>query len=213
MRPIQFGPRLAAIALCSAAVVAGATHFALAQHVPFIRCQLGPAVHQTSDHPAFDAAPTLNAARQMESIYLTLCPPPQGCGRVTLFSNPTTPNASAQAARGESVIRYNADFMNQVVQQFGLPAAVGILAHELGHHIDINLQAGWMSDSWGRELRADGWAGCFLGRAILPSSQMETALRAIAAYPSPSHPSWPYRVEALRAGYVACGGVQPQFFF
>lgn len=145
------------------------------------------------------------AHRVLSDVQRRLCP--SGCGSVDLASNEGVGNAMAMMRRhGHTSIRYSRMFMNRIAASYGQGAAAGIFAHEFGHHIDFLSPASWMSHSWGKELRADGWAGCYLARAGLGANQMEMALRAIAQAPSMSHPGWPQRVRALRQGYGACGG-------
>jgi hypothetical protein len=109
----------------------------------------------------------------------------------------------------ESVIAYSPAFMSRLAAKFGQPATFGVLAHEVGHHIDLLRNFAWMSNAWSRELRADAFAGCALARAGLPTEKLETALRAIAAYPTSSHPAWKQRQVAVRRGYEQCGGKDP----
>ena len=169
-----------------------------------IACTLGST--QNPYDASYDQPPAPYAVNEMQSIIGIMCP--GGCGNVTLVMNPTVQNARVESFRpGLTKIAYNPRFMNQIYHQIGPAASFGIMAHELGHHIDSFNSMNWMDHSWGRELRADAVAGCALARARLNAAQMEASLRAIAQYPSPSHPAWPDRVVALRTGYNQCGGV------
>ena len=152
--------------------------------------------------------------RAVMQIYNLLCSSsPYGCGTYFLFSNPTVPNAMAMAVGpGQTKITYSADFMNSIAGEYGGGATFGILAHEFGHHLDIHLTPSWMNTSWSRELKADAWAGCALARAGVDTTAIENALTAIAAYPSPSHPDWPLRRQAVRTGFANCGGQWLQSF-
>lgn len=164
-------------------------------------CSIGPG--GAGSNPAYDQPPTQAALAELDYILDLLCP--QGCGSVTLVSNQTTGGAMSELmGPGYSKISYNPAFMNGVWSQFGPGASFGIMAHELGHHLDFNINAPWMDHSWGRELRADAWAGCALARAGLPEAQMDAALQAVAAYPSPTHPGWQQRAYAVREGYSWC---------
>ena len=168
-----------------------------------VMCSLGPG--QSMYTPYRDQPPTSRAAIELARIYSLLCP--RGCGGYILVSNDTVSNAMAQViGSGQTKIAYASRFMNQIAQQYGLGATFGILAHEFGHHIDFHTTPPWMNNSWSRELKADAWAGCALARAAVGTEQIQNALRAIAAYPSPSHPGWPQRNQAVRLGFVNCGG-------
>ena len=170
-----------------------------------LMCSLGVGPAQQRYDPRRDQAPAPRADQELRQIYNMLCP--RGCGSYLLVSNPTTPNAMAMPiGRGQSKIAYRPDFMDRVAQQYGGGATFGILAHEFGHHIDLHTTPLWMNTSWSRELKADAWAGCALARTGIGTRQVENSLRAIAAYPSPSHPGWPQRHQAVRTGFVSCGG-------
>ena len=169
-------------------------------------CSLGPMVlGQPGPNPYLDQPPSPRASDELRDIYDLLCP--NGCGNYLLASNPTVPNAMAIATgHGQTKIVYAPQFMNGVVQQFGPAATFGILAHEFGHHIDFHTTPPWMNNAWTLELKADAWAGCALARAGIGTAPIQTALQAIAAYPSPSHPGWPQRQQAVRTGFANCGG-------
>lgn len=176
-------------------------------HAQQIVCTLGAGSVQQYN-PAWDIPPAHHAAMELMQIYNLLCSPsPYGCGRYFLFRNPTVPNAMVMpVGPGLTKIVYNAGFMNSVAGQYGGGATFGILAHEFGHHIDLHTTPNWMNTSWSRELKADAWAGCALARAGIGTTAIESALIAIATYPSPSHPAWPLRQRAVRTGFVSCGG-------
>lgn len=169
-----------------------------------LMCSLGgPPIQNYNPH--FDQLPSQRAGSELGAIYQVLCP--GGCGNYVLVSNPSAPNALAAAiGPGQSKIAYNPGFMNQIANTFGPGATFGILAHEFGHHIDFHTTPPWMNNSWSRELKADAWAGCALARVGGNTGQIENALRAIAAYPSASHPGWQYRHNAVRTGFINCGG-------
>jgi len=186
--------RLAALLLALSVNAAAAQGFV---------CSVGPG--GGGYNPMLDGQPTQAAFSQMSFVLTLLCP--TGCGNISLVRNPTVGGAVCEVATpGLSKIAYDPGFMNTVVAQFGPGATFGIFAHELGHHLDFMLNAAWMDHAWGRELRADAWAGCAMARAGLSGTESDGALQAIAAYPSPSHPGWPDRVVAVRTGYIGCGG-------
>lgn len=165
-------------------------------------CTLG---HGASPYsPAMDRPPTHTALAEGRRMHRLLC---NDCGSIMLVQNPTVTNAMLMSVRpGVSKLSYNPHFMNQVLAQYGNGATIGIIAHEIGHHVDFMQPAAWYDRSWGKELRADALAGCALARARIDPTQLKNALRAIAAFPSPSHPGWPMRERAVMQGYQQCGG-------
>lgn len=170
-----------------------------------ILCAVGTGANQYN--PNFDQPPSQMAINQAKYIkQQLLCP--QGCGTISLFSNPTTPNAMIMTfGNGLSKLVYRASFMNYMVNQHGPNAAFGIMAHEIGHHIDfLQIPATFMDASWSRELRADAWAGCALARAGVSTNQMSGSLFAMSQFPTQTHPSWHNRIPAVRQGYLQCGG-------
>jgi len=170
---------------------------------PGIVCSVGPSTG--SMNSSLNGTPSETAVRFARQIHSALCP--TGCGTIVLYRNPQLPNAITYTQGvGVSHIVYGADFFNQIATAFSDDGVWGILAHEVGHHVDINFQAGFMNSSWGRELRADAWAGCALARTGRSTRGVERAMSAMMAYPSQSHPGASTRIPALREGFVACGG-------
>ena len=156
-------------------------------------------------NPNLDQPPSSRATLELMVIYEALCP--DSCGEYLLVSNQTVPNALAVViGPGQTKIGYKPEFMYNVESTFGSGATLGILAHEFGHHIDLNTFPSWMSNSWSRELRADAWAGCTLAKLYENTYALENALKAIASFPSPTHPPWQQRLLAVRSGYFNCGG-------
>ncbi|WP_266367066.1 M48 family metalloprotease [Tellurirhabdus rosea] len=183
-----------------------AFHQAQAQGFHII-CSLGG---NPGYNPLYDQPPTAYAVAEINQIASHLCP--MGCGSFSLVGNPFVPNAAALTlAPGVTKIAYNPVFMNNLHFTYGPAASYGVLAHEFGHHIDFFNPAAWMDHSWGRELRADAWAGCALAKAGLGIQEMSVALQAIANYPSPSHPGWQQRLPALYSGFINCGGRQQRW--
>ncbi len=172
-----------------------------------VMCSLGTA--SVPPNHNLDEPPSPRADRELRRIYGALCAP-RGCGTYVLVSNPTVPNAMATVVGvGRTKISYRPVFMDQTAFQYGPGATFGILAHEFGHHIDLQTTPPWMNTSWSRELKADAWAGCALARTGVSTSNLENALVAIAAFPSPSHPPWQVRSQSVRTGFVNCGGLWP----
>ena len=174
-------------------------------------CSLGGGFGQSPYNPYLNQAdsPYSRAAQELDQIYRALCSP-SGCGSYLVVNNPTVPNAMAAAmGLGQTMIGYQPAFMDRIAREYGDGATFGILAHEFGHHIDFHTTPPWMNSSWSRELKADAWAGCALARTGISTASLENALRAIAQFPSASHPGWPQRLQAVRHGFVSCGGRWP----
>jgi hypothetical protein len=167
-------------------------------------CSLGYYNNSNEYNPNLDSPPTPHALSIARRVAEVLC---GGVCRVSLLQNPTAGNALTLVfPNGQAKVVYQPHFMQQIEQAYGESAAFGIFAHETGHVIDGRTKVSWMLNSWNRELRADAWAGCALARAGLSILETKAALRAIAQYPSPSHPAWDRRLPALEAGYSQCGG-------
>ena len=157
--------------------------------------------------PSKDQLPSQRAEQELALIYKALCPPPYVCGMYQLRSNTTVGNARAELiGPGQTKISYNPAVFDSLALKYGGGATFGILAHEFGHHIDLHQTPPWLNTSWSRELKADAWAGCALARTQVSSVYLENALVAISKFPTPSHPSWQLRVQAVRVGFVNCGG-------
>jgi len=163
-------------------------------------CSLGG---DTYYNPNSDMKASPDALRIAHNVANVLC---GGTCGVALIRNPTAGNVLTFALpNGAAKVVYNPLFLKSV-ETIGDGAIFGIFAHETGHVVDGRLNVAWMPNSWGRELRADAWAGCALARAALSEEQKTAALRAILRYPSPTHPARDLRVPALDLGYRSCGG-------
>jgi hypothetical protein len=163
-------------------------------------CSLGG---DTYYNPNSDMKASPDAIRIAHNVANVLC---GGTCGVALIRNPTAGNVLTFALpNGATKVVYSPQFLKSV-EAIGDGAIFGIFAHETGHVVDGRLNVAWMPNSWGRELRADAWAGCALARAALSEDQTAAALRAIVQYPSPTHPARNLRVPALDLGYQSCGG-------
>lgn len=158
--------------------------------------------------PQFNRPPGPQGRAAFARVENALCGGAFRCGPVTLVENDQAGIAVTMSdpRYPGALIAYSPAAFHQIQATYGREAILGILAHELGHHIDIHSRPAWMDHSWGRELQADAWAGCALARLGLGTTALQNALRAIAAYPSPSHPGWDLRAPAVQRGYASCGG-------
>jgi len=118
------------------------------------------------------------------------------------------PNAAAVMLNGKRFILYNADFMDKINASTGTNwAAISILAHEIGHHLN-----GHTLDNVGSrpqtELDADEFSGFVLHKmgASLPDSQ---AVMAIISSPngSKTHPPKRDRLSFIASGWGNAGDV------
>lgn len=168
-----------------------------------VLCTLGPA---TPYDPMADMPPSAGAKADLTKVTTLLCP--KGCGKVLLFANATTPNtATVTDGAGGTKIAYSPGFVGSVQKNYGPIATFGIVAHNLGHHLDATgNRPAWMKESWDAELRADAWAGCAIAKAEMTPSRLQAVLLAMSTYPSAHHPPWSDRRAVITEGYNRCGG-------
>jgi hypothetical protein len=166
-------------------------------------CALGPTAAYDA---SADASAPSSAQADLKRVKAALCP--KGCGKILLVTNPTAPDAlTATTGLGVSQIAFNPKFLAAVRALYGPSATIGIIGHELGHHVDAaGDHPSWMTKTWDAELRADAWAGCALGKSNLRTEGVQAALLAMAAYPPVAHPSWTTRLPAVEVGYAQCTG-------
>jgi hypothetical protein len=131
------------------------------------------------------------------------------CPEIVVFRNTTAANLMLIADAGRAKLVYAPQVFTAVHDRYGDAGIVALVAHALGHALDDGMGAAWIDKSWTAEVRADAWAGCTLAKSNLGSADVQAALAALADYPSPSHPKWNLRLQAIRAGYTNCGGAAP----
>ncbi len=170
-----------------------------------ILCTLDP---KTTTYNAYsDQRPSPDAmqlAGPVNTSLAAICAP--RCPRISLFRNPTAANAMMVASPESLRIIYKPEFFTMVYDTYGEPGIQAILGHEVGHAIDSTTKASWMKSDWSAELRADAWAGCSLGKISLSARGLKAAFEVLSKYPPASAPAWDTRVQALRVGFVQCGG-------
>jgi hypothetical protein len=167
-------------------------------------CALGP-LTKPYDATSDAAAPAALQA-DLKRVRSAVCP--KGCGRILLVVNPTALDVvTATTGLGVSQIAFSPQFLGALRAAYGANAALGILAHELGHHLDaVGDHPSWMKTTWDVEQRADAWAGCALGKTDLKPAALAVVLSAMAAYPPSARPSWTARQPAVESGYAQCTG-------
>ncbi len=168
-------------------------------------CTLGPGI--ASYQPSGDQRPSSDAmqiAGRLNAAEKQICG--ANCPEVGLFRNTTAPHAALIVNPGEAKLVYDPQFFAKVYSSYGDPGLLAIIAHEMGHALDDTMGAAWVNQKWARELRADSWAGCILGKGNLNATEMQAALGALAKNPATGHPAWNVRLPAIRAGYSHCGG-------
>ncbi len=146
---------------------------------------------------------------------------PGNCGVDNLIRNPSLQawGLTTPIAAGLTVTRYNPTSIQPLDTQFGAGSTFFIFAHELGHHFDLQAPSAnvpWVkppdppsanpmiSMSWGRELRADAWAGCAMKRGSVPLFAAGQLTALTSAWIGPDVPPVPLVVAAISAGYNAC---------
>lgn len=169
-----------------------------------LMCALGST--SASYLPLLDQPPAAHASRDAKHLQTLLCP--KGCGQIGVFKNGTSPNLlTMNVGKQMSKVVYSQTFLDTVGKEYGSGATLGVLAHEIGHHVDQSgVTAEWMNGQWGNELRADAWAGCALARTKIKAQELKSALQVMANYPSAADPAWDVRFEVLRQGFQSCGG-------
>lgn len=133
------------------------------------------------------------------------------CSSILLSAGDDT-IAAIQTNGSEAVLSYSELDLAVVRQFIGREAVVGILAHEVGHHLDFLDGARKPESCAGDasmvchllELTADSYAGCSLAKSNLDVEPLLTFLRIEASLESDSHPAWPERKRAVMSGFERC---------
>ena len=111
-------------------------------------------------------------------------------------------NAQAQIMSEERVIIYNQNFISEVGSITGSKwAAISILAHEVGHHVQGHtIKLGGSQPPL--ELEADKWSGFVLYKLGANLEQAKLAMNYIAEdEESDTHPAKPDRLQAIAVGW------------
>ena len=116
------------------------------------------------------------------------------------------PNAAAVIYQSKRYILYNPEFINGLNAQAGNKwAAISILAHEVGHHLNGHT----LTDLGSRpdlELEADEFSGFVLRKLGATLQQAEEAMKIAADYKSSAtHPGQELRLTAIATGWNNAG--------
>lgn len=124
---------------------------------------------------------------------------------------PNTDNCFAATRNGERLIVYDARFFNRLNSVTKTDwAALSILAHEIGHHLQGHTIKSGGSDH-NRELEADEFSGFVMYQmgATLPEAQ--SAIQSVTTeYATSSHPPRSLRLKAIETGYTNARELYPR---
>lgn len=114
-------------------------------------------------------------------------------------------NAAAVNYKGKRFILYDAEFIDRIQNATQTDwAAVSILAHEIGHHLNGHTMLGKASDNPALELEADEFSGFILRQMGASLKDAQKALRLMSSVrESASHPARNARMAAIEKGYIS----------
>lgn len=122
------------------------------------------------------------------------------------------PNAAAVIIKNKRYILYNPEFMNTVNSVSGTNwAAISILAHEIGHHLNGHT-LGTEGSRPATELEADEFSGFVLRKMGASLKDAQAAMSLIASMKgSHTHPAKHLRLSSIETGWAnaGSGGVTP----
>jgi hypothetical protein len=112
------------------------------------------------------------------------------------------PNAAAVVYSGKRYVLYNPTFINNLIRTTGTQwAAVSVLAHEIGHHLNGHTLAG-TGNSHQLELDADEFSGFALRKMGANLAEAQAAMNTIASdRASRTHPGQQDRLVAIQRGW------------
>lgn len=119
-----------------------------------------------------------------------------------LMASSQVPNAAAVVYSGKRFLLYNPTFINDLVRQTGNKwAAVSVLAHEIGHHLNGHTVTGTGSQP-AVELEADEFSGFVLRKMGASLADAQTAMRTLATQTaSRTHPAQYDRLTSIAKGW------------
>ena len=116
-------------------------------------------------------------------------------------------NAAAVTYNGKRYVLYNPNFINALVQKTGNKwAAISVLAHEIGHHLNGHTVTGTGSQP-GIELEADEFSGFVLRKMGASLADAQAAMRVLASQTaSRTHPAQYDRLASIERGWARANG-------
>ena len=149
----------------------------------------------------YDASPTAESVVQNIMSVIGLH------ANFELRASSDIPTAAAVIRKGKRYILYNPDFMNRINGVSGSNwAAISILAHEIGHHLNGHTLDN-IGSKPGTELEADEFSGFVMQKMGASLSDAQAAMALIASHKgSHSHPPKNQRLTAIAAGFNKAGG-------
>ncbi|MCW3073077.1 MAG: rane-binding protein [Flaviaesturariibacter sp.] len=119
-----------------------------------------------------------------------------------LTASTQVPNAAAVVYGGKRYLLYNPTFINNLVRQTGTKwAAVSVLAHEIGHHLNGHTVTGSGSQPV-VELEADEFSGFVLRKLGASLTDAQVAMKTLAtATASRTHPAQYDRLSSIAKGW------------
>lgn len=116
-------------------------------------------------------------------------------------------NAAAVTYNGQRYVLYNPNFINALVQRTGSKwAAISVLAHEIGHHLNGHTVSGTGSQP-AIELEADEFSGFVLRRMGASLADAQAAMQVLASQTASStHPAQYDRLASIERGWNRANG-------
>jgi hypothetical protein len=119
-------------------------------------------------------------------------------------------NAAAVTYNGQRYVLYNPNFINALVQRTGNKwAAISVLAHEIGHHLNGHTVSGTGSQP-AIELEADEFSGFVLRKMGASLADAQAAMQVLASQTaSRTHPAQYDRLASIEKGWIRANGSTP----
>jgi Zn-dependent peptidase ImmA (M78 family) len=111
-------------------------------------------------------------------------------------------NARATMENNQRLLLYNQDFIQHAIKAGGTPwAAIGIMAHEIGHHLSGHTLGNSGATRMDEELQADQFAGHILFQMGATRDEVTSPLNSLTSSQGDSlHPPKSARIAAFTAG-------------
>jgi len=120
------------------------------------------------------------------------------------------PNASASVKNGKRYILYNVGFIQDMYSRTGTKwAAISIMAHEVGHHLNAHTFDG-LGSRPNKELEADYYSGFIVQKLGATLKEAQVAMRVLAGEKgSFTHPGRNDRLAAIASGWSEACELDP----